>query len=261
MLWARISNPQDNRHPTEKLDDLATILAVESPPSAEHWTKLLREGDPLLVTDAVRSWRQFAGQAELLRLMTDLSPDIVKRQPELRDDLATISAALALESALKVQIELPELPTNDEAFQTAAAASVVDAPRAALGRRVFERAGCVKCHTTVTQNSERAPSLAGIGQAQKLTYLVESVLAPSTVIKTGFETETIVANDGTVYSGLVKEAGDKLRIISADKEDLLSKADVDERSVQKKSLMPEGQHRTLSRNEFADLMSYLQSLK
>lgn len=261
VLWERVLNSQDNRQPAEKLEDFATILAVESPPSVEHWTKLLREGNPLLVTDAVRSWRQFAGQAEMLKLVSDVSPDLIKRQPELRDDFASIAAALALESALKAQIELPELPANDEAYQTAAAASTVDAPHAALGRRVFERAGCVKCHTTVTQTSERAPSLAGIGQAQKLPYLVESVLAPSTVIKTGFETETIVATDGAVYSGLVKEEGDKLRIISADKIDLLPKSDVDERSVQKKSLMPDNQHRALSRSEFADLMSYLQSLK
>ena len=37
-------------------------LAVEAEPKVENWSRLFAEGDPLLVADAVRSWRQFAGR-------------------------------------------------------------------------------------------------------------------------------------------------------------------------------------------------------
>jgi hypothetical protein len=59
----------------------------------------------------------------------------------------------------------------------------------------------------------------------------------------------------------VKEQGDALRILTPDAEIQVKKSEVDERSVQKKSLMPDGQHRVLSRSEFVDLIGYLQSLK
>jgi hypothetical protein len=58
----------------------------------------------------------------------------------------------------------------------------------------------------------------------------------------------------------VKEQGDALRILTPDAEIQVKKSEVDERSVQKKSLMPDGQHRALSRTEFLDLIGYLQSL-
>jgi hypothetical protein len=41
----------------------------------------------------------------------------------------------------------------------------------------------------------------------------------------------------------------------------IPKKDIDERQVQKISLMPEGQEKQLSRQEFLDLIVYLQSLR
>jgi putative membrane-bound dehydrogenase-like protein len=261
-LWARLLNPKDNRPPADRLADLTTLLAVEADPNAENWSRLLAEGNPLLVADAVRSWRQFAGKAAMTRVLAENAAAILKRQPEQGDDLAAVAAAVKIKGAIKSQVKLPALPADDAAYRDVAVAAPSATPdRVSLGRRVFERAGCVKCHAAVAQATERAPSLAGIGKAQNVDYLVESILEPSKVIKTGFETETIVTADGKVYNGLVKEQGDTLRILTPDAEILVKKSDVDERSVQKKSLMPDGQHRVLSRTEFADLIGYLQSLK
>jgi putative heme-binding domain-containing protein len=133
--------------------------------------------------------------------------------------------------------------------------------RVFLGRQVFERAGCTKCHTTVTENTPLAPTLKGIATAQKADYLVESVIYPSKVIKTGYETEQILTKGGKVLTGLVKDEGQFLRILTADSDTRVAKADVEERSVQKVSLMPEGQEKLLSRGEFVDLIAYLLSLK
>jgi putative heme-binding domain-containing protein len=261
-IWGSLLNPKDNRPPAERLADLTTLLAVEAEPNAENWSRLLAEGNPLLVADAVRSWRQFAGKAAMTRVLAENAAAILKRQPEQGDDLAAVAAAVKIKGAIKSQVKLPALPADDAAYRDVAVAAPSATPdRVSLGRRVFERAGCVKCHAAVAQATERAPSLAGIGKAQNVDYLVESILEPSKVIKTGFETETIVTADGKVYNGLVKEQGDTLRILTPDAEILVKKSDVDERSVQKKSLMPDGQHRVLSRTEFADLIGYLQSLK
>ena len=79
---------------------------------------------------------------------------------------------------------------------------------------VFERGACTKCHTSVNQNTPLAPSLQGIGKGQKPEYLVESVLFPSKIIKTGFETERIVTKSGKMLTGLVKEDGAVLRVMN-----------------------------------------------
>lgn len=259
-LWARVGDPKDKRSPADRLMDLTTLAALEAEPKVENWARLFAEGDPLLVADAVRSWRQFAGNSKMIQVLQDAAAGIVKRQPDLRDDLATVAAALKIEAALKPQIDLPAATADDAAFGAAARVAARTPAANALGRRVFERAGCVKCHAAGGQVGERAPALAGISNAQKIDYLIESVLEPSKVIKTGFEIETIALQDGRVFSGLVKEQGDTLRIVLPDGETRVKKAEVEERVVQKKSFMPEGQHRVLSVREFADLVGYLQSL-
>ena len=100
-----------------------------------------------------------------------------------------------------------------------------------------------------------------LARIEKPEYLVESVLYPSKVIKTGFETEQIVTKSGKTYSGLVKDEGKVLRISTADRTDRVAKADIEERTVQKVSLMPDGQEKMLSPQEFLDLIVYLQSLR
>src|ERR1700684_4371003 len=89
--------------------------------------------------------------------------------------------------------------------------------RALRGLQVFERSACVKCHTTIMKDSPLAPSLKGIA-AQKPDYLIESVLYPSKIIKTGFDTELIQTKDGKSLSGLVKDEGAFLRVLNADRE-------------------------------------------
>ena len=137
----------------------------------------------------------------------------------------------------------------------------VDRPkRAAMGLQVFERNACTKCHTTATQTTLLAPSLKGIA-AQKVDYLIESVLYPSKVIKTGFEAEQIELKNGKVLTGLVKDDGKFLRVLSLDKEERIARDEVESRATTKVSVMPDGQEATLSRREFVDLMLYLQTLK
>lgn len=259
-IWARVADPNDKRAPADRLADLTTLMAVEAEPKLDNWARLLTEGDPVLVADALRSWRQFAGNPKMTQILQEAAAALVKRLPELQADLATVAAALKIEKALAPQVELPAAAADDAVFRTAALAATRTPAGDALGRGVFERTGCVKCHAAGSQGTERAPPLAGIGKAQKIDYLIESVLEPSKIIKTGFEIETITLQDGRVLNGLVKDEKDTLRIVMPDGETRVKKEDIDERIVQKKSLMPDGQHRPLSPREFADLVGYLQSL-
>ncbi len=132
--------------------------------------------------------------------------------------------------------------------------------RAAMSLQVFERNACTKCHTTATQTTPLRPSLKGIA-AQKVDYLIESVLYPSKIIKTGFESETVELKNGKTLSGLVKDEGKFLRVLNLDRDERIAKTDVESRSVSRVSVMPDGQEALLSRRELVDLIAYLSTLK
>jgi putative heme-binding domain-containing protein len=87
------------------------------------------------------------------------------------------------------------------------------------------------------------------------------VLYPSKVIKTGFESETVVTKEGKVLAGLVKDEGQFLRVLNLDRDERIARSDVERRSVSRVSIMPEGQEAQLSRREFADLIAYLMTLR
>jgi putative heme-binding domain-containing protein len=258
-LWPGVLNPKTKAE--DAADYLATLAAIESPPNAEKWQQLVTGKNPLLRTDAVRWWRSFKDRPEMVEFLQRQTPALLKEDAGLREDLGVVFRHLGVKTTWL------ELPAEDKTALTTATLDALakmpaaeKAGRTVLGKQVFERTGCTKCHTTATQTTLLAPSLKGIG-AQKLDYLVESVLYPSKVIKTGFETESIVTKDGRTLSGLVKEEGGMLRVLNLDKDVRIAKADVEERRLQKISIMPEGQEALMSRREFIDLVTYLGTLK
>jgi putative membrane-bound dehydrogenase-like protein len=259
-LWPGVNNPKTKSG--DAADFLATLAVIETPPSAAKWQKLVTGSNPLLRTDAVRWWRSFKGQPDMVEFLVRQAPELIKQDDGLREDLGAVFRHLEV----KIDVNQPPAETDKAALTKYALAALAKMPapekpnRAVLGKQVFDRSGCTKCHTTATQTTLLAPSLKGIGQ-QKLDYLIESVLFPSKIIKTGFETQSVVLKDGRTLNGLVKEEGGFLRVLNQDKDVKVAKGDVEERRLQKISVMPEGQEAQMSRREFVDLMAYLATLK
>ena len=255
-----MNNPKTKAE--DAADSLATLAVIETPPSAEKWQKLVTGRNPLLRTDAVRWWRSFKDQPQMVEFLVRQAPDLIKQDDGLREDLGAVFRHLDV----KTELNLPAPETDKASITKYALDALAQMPakerpgRAVLGKQVFERSACTKCHTTATQTTPLAPSLKGIG-LQKADYLVESVLFPSKVIKTGFETELVLTKDGRTLNGLVKEEGGFLRILNLDKDVKIAKGEVEERRLQKISIMPEGQEAQMSRREFVDLMAYLTTLK
>jgi putative heme-binding domain-containing protein len=261
-LWPRLLDPKVRAE--ERVELLATLARVESKPNPERWERLLNDSQPAVRAETVRWWRAFKGQSEMVAVLTRCGPELARKSPELAEDLVPVLAELGADPK-RLGLRVQETTRDVLAEQTLAALTRLpkaeESQRTLAGRMVFERSACVKCHTTVDRDTPRAPSLKGIGRGQKPEYLIESVLYPSKVIKTGFETELIVLKSGKTLTGLVKDEGATLRVLSADSEARIAKADIEERSVQKVSLMPEGQEKGLSRREFLDLIVYLRSLR
>jgi putative membrane-bound dehydrogenase-like protein len=134
------------------------------------------------------------------------------------------------------------------------------------GRALFrDRSGlgCVKCHRVDTEGGDIGPDLSTVGAQLDRAGLAESVLYPSRSIRAGYRQVTAATADGRVVSGLMRsESADTLTLRDAEgKDHAIPKADIEERMNAPASLMPEGSHVGLSRQDFADLISYLESLK
>jgi putative heme-binding domain-containing protein len=214
--------------------------------------------------EAVRWWRGFKDRPTMTLALHLKSPDLVGGDPGIKEDLAAVYRHSGLPNNEELRLPAPEKDKDaltKYALKELAAMPAADrTKRAAMGLQVFERNACTKCHTTATQTTPLAPSLKGIAQ-QKVDYLIESVLYPSKIIKTGFESETVVTTDGKVHTGLVKDEGKTLRVLNLDRDVRIAKSDVESRSVARISIMPEGQEAELSRREFVDLIAYLATLK
>ena len=254
-LWPRVFDPKTKFEDT--LEYLSTIARVETKVSDDNvWTKLLEHEDPYVRMEAVRWWRIFPDRSRnMVQVLTRETPKLIAKDERIKEEIETVLRGWQPgPKADKDQLtkyaaeEIAKMPAADRA------------KRAAMGLQVFERNACTKCHTTATATTLLAPSLKGVAQ-QKVEYLIESVLYPSKIIKTGWEVEQIETKSGKTLVGLVKDEGKHLRVLNLDKDERVLKTDVESRSVSKISVMPEGQEATLSRREFVDLIAYLQTLK
>lgn len=137
---------------------------------------------------------------------------------------------------------------------------------AARGRELFhneQRAGCAKCHSVDGSSSRAGPDLLTIGDSYPRRELIRSVLEPSASIAIGYSTTIVETKSGETFSGIIKQStAQAIGLMGADgKLVRIATADIKEQRGSNISLMPEGLHAGLSRQEFTDLIDYLVSLK
>ncbi|MFO0866107.1 MAG: hypothetical protein U0744_15915 [Gemmataceae bacterium] len=257
-LWNGVLQPKAKLD--DAIDNITTLTVVEAKPNVSKWEKLLASDDANRRTDAVRAFRAFKGKPEMLKLLSDKANDLVKSDASLKDEVAAVFRDLGVAATNLPAVKEDKTTLTQAALEGFKLTAAEKANRAVLGRAVFERSACVKCHTSATATTPLAPSLKGIA-AQKADYLIESILFPSKIIKTGFETEVLITKAGQSHSGLVKEEGNNFRVLNLDKDVVVPKSEVEERTKQKLSIMPEGQEAQMSRREFVDLILYLSTLK
>ena len=112
-------------------------------------------------------------------------------------------------------------------------------------------------------NANVGPDLTGLALKYDRTEIIRSVLEPSTRIATGYQPVLIATRDGRVINGLVRTETDAyIEVVDGEtKLSRLAKTDIEERKIGDVSVMPAGQVDSLKPVEFADLVSYLMSLK
>ncbi|MGV3532560.1 MAG: PQQ-dependent sugar dehydrogenase [Chthoniobacteraceae bacterium] len=134
------------------------------------------------------------------------------------------------------------------------------------GRAIFhgeQRALCSKCHSIDGSASKAGPDLYAAGDAFGRRDLVDSVLEPSKRIAPGYGTVIVETTEGKMHQGVLKQANDAhTQLMGADgKLVTIPAAELKEKTGSTTSLMPEGLHAALSREEFTDLIEFLTTLR
>jgi putative membrane-bound dehydrogenase-like protein len=257
MVWKQLADP---KLPLDARIELAATAAAIDPNNRDvkKWGELLKTAEPALAREIVRDFRRFPKESSFAEPLLERLPDLLKKDKSIKHDLALTLQILnagyrpELGKALlepKEYLDFGNLNFNPKPGPE----------QLALGRMAFERANCAKCHL-LDANEKIGPTLGGVGR-HELRHVIESILEPSKIILTGYEVERVEDENGVVRLGVVREKGKDLEIINAEKTERVPKAKVVERILVKTSIMPDGIEKWISRDEFADLLSFLMTQK
>jgi len=133
------------------------------------------------------------------------------------------------------------------------------------GRELFasERLGCAKCHTVDGTAGKAGPDLYAVGDKYPRRELIQSILEPSATIAIGYGATLIETKTGDEITGVIKGATDSaIELMTADGQRVnIPTSKIKAQRGSAVSLMPEGLYSGLTREEFADLISYLTTLR
>ena len=122
---------------------------------------------------------------------------------------------------------------------------------------------CSTCHSIGTAGGKVGPDLTKVGAIRSGRDLVESILLPSSTFAQGYESYLATTTDERELSGIIiRQSAVDVALRDASGAELqLRKDQIRELRRSAISIMPEGLERGLTREEFRDLLAFLQSLK
>ena len=226
-------------------------------------------GELAIRVEAVRSLRPtLKADTSSQATFTELVASVTKTEnPTRADRLWADQLATSLTLAGRpVPDALQALAGNRPKGIDALANAVKQGGSVPAGRRLFFHASgpqCGRCHVVNGRGRRVGPDLSLIARSRNRRQLLESILDPSREVAPQFTSWTLVTTDGRVLNGvIVYENRDRLTIEGADgKQTNLANTDVEFRTPQKKSLMPDKLVHQVTLEGLRDLLAYLESLK
>jgi len=126
------------------------------------------------------------------------------------------------------------------------------------GRQVYTRT-CGGCHVLHGEGGRVGPELTGSNRVD-LDYLIANLVDPGAVVGRDYQMTTVVTADGRGLAGIVTaETPESLTLRTPTEEVVLPTAEIEERHLSEKSLMPENQLALLPFEDARDLVAYLRS--
>jgi putative membrane-bound dehydrogenase-like protein len=181
-----------------------------------------------------------------------IKPRLAKYSPKVQKEAESLYALLNVDAA-KQKARLDEL-----------LAELKDGD-VRRGQAVFHstKASCSACHAIGYLGGTIGPDLTHIAKIRAERDLLESIVFPSASFVRSYEPVQITTKKGKVYNGLVRrETPDEVVLAtSATEEVRIARQDIDEVVPGKVSVMPAGLDQQLTRQELADLVTFLKACK
>jgi putative heme-binding domain-containing protein len=190
--------------------------------------------------------------------LTSLAPDELRRilqgyPAEVREAAAPLLKKLEVDGE-KIKARVAELEPG---------LTGGDAKR---GREVFygKKAACFTCHTVKGDGGQVGPDLSTIGAIRSERDLLVALAFPSAGFTRGFEPYVVGTRDGKVFPAgiLRRETADAVYLVTGDRAEVrVPRTEIDVFEPGKVSIMPQGLDVQLGKQELADLMAFLRSLR
>ncbi|MFZ5972130.1 MAG: PVC-type heme-binding CxxCH protein [Bacteroidota bacterium] len=167
------------------------------------------------------------------------------------DDVRTRQRAEALFSDAGVTSRAQAVASMKEALKLPGAATT--------GHDVFVRI-CSQCHVYGNEGKHVGPVLSEIGRKSKET-LLHDILDPNAAVDTRYISHRVETADGRVHFGIVERETDQHIVLvkMGGEKETITKSDIKKFNSLGTSLMMEGLENSLSHQEMADLLAFLQN--
>lgn len=168
-------------------------------------------------------------------------------------------------TALLPLIERMTEATREQRTKLDTLSSTLATGNPSAGKQVFfnRQAGCYLCHRIGNEGGLVGPDLSTIGQRRNQRDLLEAVLFPSSSFARGYESHALLLADGRTLNGMIlRELADAIIVRSADQtETRVARSSIEEMKPSAVSIMPAGLENTMSKQQLADLIAYLLTLR
>lgn len=154
-------------------------------------------------------------------------------------------------------VDLAQLHSSIEGWKKKLNSKVMAKADASRGRVAYNIT-CGTCHQMFGEGIALGPDLTGSNRSD-LGYILENVLAPSSVVGTDYLLNIFTMRDGSTVSGMIRKETPDFFSISMPGGALIDvkKTDVENRQEMAQSLMPAGLFDALPLETVADLVKYL----
>lgn len=245
----------------------AAETSGEGTPVRKLLDELILSDNPVLRIEALRSSRGLARDAapsaalaRLAETFKDVSGSRTAQEQELVDQIR--AAYEGAKEGAPAYLAGSARPSRTEEWVE----RLREGGDADAGRRIFHHsksAGCYKCHMIEGRGGRIGPDLSLVARTMDRKKLVESIIEPSKEVSPQFVTWSLVMKSGQVHTGLLLgERDDRIELGTSEGKVLELPADeIESRTPQKTSVMPDKLAGQLTVEEFRNLIAFLETLK
>jgi putative heme-binding domain-containing protein len=130
------------------------------------------------------------------------------------------------------------------------------------GKKIYEQAGCIACHTPGPTESKIGTDLSSISRGLPVDMIVTEVIWPALNVKEGYEAAMVTMKDGSVVNGFKQtETAEAIGVRDMNTGSVKTIPRSETQSIKTGgTVMPDGLTATFNAKQIADLIRYLSEL-